>query len=534
MSKALGDSLLSACSPLIEPDESEVTQESETNPAKVYARKYWHDFRQWMLDCIVWKDDEGPTPYQLEMAETLIREKRLSGRGPHGLGKTSWNAWLILWFSTTRDAAETDWKIPTTAGAWRQLSRFLWPEVKKWAKRLRWDIIGREPFHPIFELQKLALSLKHGEAFAVASDNPELIEGAHADQLLYIFDESKAVPDATFDAAEGAFANTGANSRIEAFAVAMSTPGEPLGRFYDIQSKKPGLEDWAVRHVTFDEVVRAGRATWQWATQRKKLWGEDSALYQNKVLGKFASQDEQGIIPLAWVEAANERWNELKDNGQLLELGKRLDAVGVDVGEMGDETVMALRSGQVIIDIIHNSKQDTMATTGKVFSIISSRKGRAVVDVIGIGAGVVSRLRELTQTQDRYTSYNDEKGMGVVPFHAARASERMDSSGEMGFINLRAEAWWAMRERLDPANHSEVALPQDDKLTGDLVAPRYKVTSSGKYQVEAKADIKKRIGRSTDTGDAVIMAYWQEVTREYGMVSDEIAQELANYDGSGW
>jgi hypothetical protein len=490
--------LLSACLPLI--PELQEERNAQGDKQKEYARKYWHDFKLWINECIVWKSGEGPTDYQLEMAGLLIRHKRLSGRGPHGLGKTSWNSWLILWFATTRDAAGIDWKIPTTAGAWRQLTKFLWPEVRKWAKRLRWDVIGREPFHPVYELQTLSLKLKHGEAFAVASDNPDLIEGAHADQLLYIFDESKAIAERIFDAAEGAFSNTGANDRTEAYAVAMSTPGEPLGRFYHIQSKRAGFEDWAVRYVTFEEVVKAGRATWQWANQREAQWSEQSALYQNKVLGKFASQDEQGIIPLAWVEAANERWEVLKETGQLDELP--LTGVGVDVGEMGDETVLALRSGNVIIEIRRYSKQDLMSTVGKVYGVVSSKGGKAIVDVIGIGAGVVARLREMqSQGGEGAKSYE------VVPFHAAESSSRRDSSGEMGFRNKRAEAWWAMRERLDPASGCEVALPPDDKLTGDLVAPRYKVTSTGQYQVEAKDEIKKRLGRSTDTGDGVIMAF---------------------------
>jgi hypothetical protein len=55
-----------------------------------------------------------------------------------------------------------------------------------------------------------------------------------------------------------------------------------------------------------------------------------------------------------------------------------------------------------------------------------------------------------------------------------------------------------------------VALPPDDKLTGDLAAPRYKQASGGRLQVESKDDIKKRLGRSTDHGDAVVMAFWRE------------------------
>jgi len=44
---------------------------------------------------------------------------------------TAMAAWVILWFALTREAEGTDWKIPVTASAWRQLSKFLMPELHK-------------------------------------------------------------------------------------------------------------------------------------------------------------------------------------------------------------------------------------------------------------------------------------------------------------------------------------------------------------------------------------------------------------------
>ena len=115
----------------------------------------------------------------------------------------------MWWMAWTRDDV-VDWKIVTTAGGNRQLERYFWPGVRKWGGRLRWDMLQRKPFEGKKELMMQTLRLKTGEAFAAASDNPELIEGAHAKHLLYIFDESKRVPGGTFDAAEGAFSNAGA------------------------------------------------------------------------------------------------------------------------------------------------------------------------------------------------------------------------------------------------------------------------------------------------------------------------------------
>ena len=165
-------------------------------------------------------------------------------------------AWIVLWFALVHDGE--DWKVPTTASAWRQLTHYLWPEIHKWARYLRWDHIGRAPFDSHTELEKENLQLTTGQAFALASDNAALLEGAHAEHLLFLFDEAKEIPDSTWDAAEGAL-STG-----DCLALAISTPGEPQGRFYAIHKEAPGLEDWWTRHVTKDETIAAGRMDKAW------------------------------------------------------------------------------------------------------------------------------------------------------------------------------------------------------------------------------------------------------------------------------
>ena len=73
--------------------------------------------------------------------------------------------------------------------------------------------------------------------------------------------------------------------------------------------------------------------------------------------------------------------------------------------------------------------------------------------------------------------------------------------------NCRSAAWWTMRTALDPSGDPDICLPDDEMLLGDLSAPQWTVTSSGRIQVESKDDIRKRLGRSTDDGDAVVQAF---------------------------
>ena len=471
-------------------------------------------------DMIHWNPGERPASYQYEILEALYEQKRYSIRGPHGLGKSMMAAVSVHWFALTRDGL--DWKIPTTASAWRQLTKFLWPEVHKWSRRLRWERIGRPMYNDVRELQTLNLKLETGEAFALASDQPALMEGAHADHIYYIFDESKTIPEATFDAAEGAF--TGAHLEgKEALALSLSTPGECFGRFHAIQTRKPGYEDWGVRHVTLVEAIAAGRISQKWADDRKRQWREDSPMYQNRCLGEFATGDTGGIVPLAWVEAANQRWLEWRDSVEV-PLTKPLTAVGVDVGEGGpDQTVFALRKEWTIVELRKYPRQRLMECVGRVKGIILRYGGIGVVDVIGIGSGVVGRLREMRIDAQGWEVAEGTEGAHLFPVVGFNASstkvkdpwtgqELKDWSGELGFLNLRAAAWWHLRELLDPDKPGEILLPPDDELTADLTIPTWRVHSGGKIQVESADDLRKpeRLGRSPDTGTAVVEAFAAE------------------------
>ncbi len=408
-----------------------------------------------------------------------------------------------LWFATTREAAGIDWKVLCTASAWRHLSVYLFPEIHKWARHIHWDALGRRPFSERHELLTLNLKLVHGAATPVASNKAELIEGAHADSLLYLIDEAKIVPEATWDAVEGAFSGGGNEGLPEAFVLAISTPGPPSGRFYDIHSRKPGLEDWHVRHVTLADAIAAGRINEGWADQRARQWGRDSAMFANRVLGEFHASDEDSVIPLAWVEAAVERWHEWDQAGRPPIEGRRY--TGVDVARAGsDSTVFAHRVGLAITALEIHAREDTMQTTARVQAVTGAGEDEEtvaaapIVDSMGVGGGVVDRLRELAVPVLAYTG-------------AARTLVRT-RDGEWGFTNTRSAAYWRVRELLDPAFNATLMLPPDELLLADLTAPTWSVTTGvpPKIQVEPKDSVVARLGRSPDRGDAVAMAMWAD------------------------
>lgn len=403
---------------------------------------------------------------------------------------------IILWYALTRDGK--DWKIATTASVYQQLTHFLWPEVHKWADRIRWDKVGRPPFREGFEIVQMSVRLESGRAFAMspgknsfATQKTASIEGAHAAHMMYVFDESKVVPDAAFDSAEGAF-----STDTEAYAVAISTPGDPFGRFYDIQMRKPGYSDWWVRHVTKDECIAAGQMSPEWAEQRAQQWGVESATYINRVLGDFAEgQEAVGVIPRAWVKLAQARWKAMMESDEARANAEMaIEGYGIDIGSSPNRTVLASRypTGVFALETLP-STIDLMVLADRIATITRPRNRWARVDSVGLGAGVYDRLRQMGVRTQAYDARDSAVG-------------KRDRTGEITFGAMRSYAYWYLRDLLNPAYGFPIALPDDPELEDELCAHLYKQRESGKYQVSDKEFIEKKLKRSPDKSDAVVIA----------------------------
>ena len=205
---------------------------------------------------------------------------------------------------------------------------------------------------------------------------------------------------------------------------------------------------------------------------------------------------DDGIIPLEFVLAANERWREREAAGTLTE-GEYV--LGIDVSEGGsgaDLTTFAHRHGWSIArleDATPASRGDMMPIADKAAQAVASLGGYAIVDAVGVGAMLPGALRR--------------QGARCVAYKASAGTKLRDGSGLFGFVNVRSASWWHLRELLSPDGPG-IALPPDRDLTAELTAPTYDEVAGSKIRLEAKDAVKKRIGRSPDKADAVVMAFW--------------------------
>lgn len=221
--------------------------------------------------------------------------------------------------------------------------------------------------------------------------------------------------------------------------------------------------------------------------------------------------DEWQVIPTAWIRAAQGRWRE--DGWR----GLRMTAIAVDVAQGGqDETTFAPRYGTWFAPVVTKPGIETPDSPSVAGLVTVHRKDNCPV-VVDLGGGYGGGV----------SAYLKDNGVPVRGFNGANGSSARTIDKSLTFVNKRAETMWRFREALDPgqAGGSPIALPPDPYLVADLTAPRWKLTPRG-IQIEDKAEIRKRIGRSTDRGDAVVMC-WSE-----GQAIAE-KQARAGYGGSG-
>lgn len=198
-------------------------------------------------------------------------------------------------------------------------------------------------------------------------------------------------------------------------------------------------------------------------------------------------------IPTSWVKAAQQRWSSVPP------VGVPMCAIGCDVAQGGnDQTVLAIRHDGWYDKLIKYPGRET--PDGKVVAgkVIQHRRDNCPVAIdVGGGWGGDAHGHLRANNVDSYAY------MGV------KDSLKRSADKQLKFFNVRAEAYWRFREALDPSQPggSPVMLPDDPELVADLCAPKYQIGPNG-IKIEPKADLKERLGRSPDKGDAVVMAWW--------------------------
>lgn len=401
-------------------------------------------------------------------------------------GKSFIAGCIIPWFLDTHYPA----RVFTIAPTERQLEINLWGEFSRVYSRSRIPLGGR----PLTLDWVRQPKVWYAKGFAPKDALNAF--GVHGPNDLFIFDDAQGIDPSVFDAFENAFAGGHAK------ALLLCNPVMTSGLVYDAITKDRGeynvitIDAFKTPNVVAGREVVPGLITKEKVEQWVQKYGFNSNFVRSKVRGLPPLQEADTLISLEWLELARTR--EVAQNA-------RPYVMGVDVARFGDDkTVIGVSMDRQYVPQQEGWEQqgaDTMETSGRVIRVAKEiNADEAFIDVIGVGAGVVDRVREVAEEK--------KMRLSVIGVNVAEKANDEDQ-----YANLRSEMWWAARESLNPNNPAAMSLAGcSNDLIGDLSCLKYKVDSSGRIAVEKKEDTKKRLGRSPDHGDAYALAVFRRYT----------------------
>jgi phage terminase large subunit len=429
---------------------------------------------------------------QREIAE-LVRDNRyVVVRSCNGLGKDWLAARLALWWVYCRRGY-----VLITGPTERQVKHVVMGQVRR-AFNAAADLPG--------SLYELALRLDGSEEMGIlafTSTDASKLTGFHAPRLMVLITEAQGIEPLVWEAT---FANvTGEESRI----VAVGNPLQPTGKFFEV-SRSPNWSSVKISALEHPNVVQQrevvpGAVSKGFIDTIATEYGVGSGVYQSRVLGEFPDESDDTLCQRSWIIAANQRWQALRSRPRL---GR--PEFALDPARYGpDSSVLAVGYGDAIEELVTWSKLGMVETAGRVVAEmerfgVTRMDARTVdcadpgwrhvggytltVDEVGLGGGAVDVLREM---RIRVNAYN-----------GGRSPDR--SKDVARFRNCRARDYWNLRRRLELGT---VALPPDDKLADELCSMRWRTGMDGKIEIEAKDDLRGRLGRSPDRADAVAMIF---------------------------
>ena len=373
-------------------------------------------------------------PKQKEIAQALWKHRRISVRAAGDVGKSFIAACIVIWALINFPRCYIITTAPTNA----QVKDILWREVRMlWKKRS-----GVFPIAPGISSNLKDLKIDDERlAVGFATDQPERMSGRHDERIFFIIDEATGVDDSIIRSIDNSMGGE------NAWMILISNPTRRRGYFYRshmdqtfsqlfhrIHISADECAAWHERHIKKGNAPIPGLVTRQAVKEKRRLWQHEPDSVSIFLEGNFPDTDTQGLFKTkAWEEAYQRTLGPTGDKRILCDVAR--------FG--GDQTVIGYLDGPCLMQVIAYQGRDTMQTVGEIMSLLHDNPtAKVVVDDTSVGGGVTDRLKEL--------------GVDVTPFNGGRRSDRPER-----YANLKAEAYWSLRERVH-AGVSNAEVPQID------------------------------------------------------------------------
>lgn len=437
------------------------------------------------------EDIIGATPdeEQAKILRSVAKNPMTSVRSGHGVGKSTVEAWVVIWFMVTRPFP----KIPCTAPTQHQLFDILWAEVSKWLRNNK--ALANEL---VWTKEKVYMRGYPEEWFAVArtASKPDALQGFHAEDVLYIIDEASGVDDDIFEPVLGALSTPGARLLM------CGNPTQLSGFFYDSHNKNRA--SYATFHI---DGRNSSRVSQDFVQTIINMYGEDSDVFRVRVAGDFPLQEDDIFIPLSLVEKSIVTEFSPRKNPILIH-------IGCDVARYGDDkTVIGYKIDEKVTLYKKRQGQDTMKTADDIVMLgemlvqryrLTPEKDMPIpvkVDDGGVGGGVVDRLRQIKRNApDRFW------WLEVYPvIFGQRIKHKYYHDSTTYMMAIVKKLLQPFDEETGERKPVELILPDDQDLVAQLSGRKYALTEASKIKIESKKEVKKRGQPSPDEADCVLL-----------------------------
>lgn len=408
---------------------------------------------------------------------------RISLQACAGPGKTAvlaWCAWNFLSCYAERGEHPKGAAVSVNE---KNLADNLWPELEKWRDRsdflkkaFTWNrerIASRDFPNTWF------LSARSWPKTASADEQGKTLSGLHSRFPIFLIDESGNIPETVLRAAEQALSNCHVGKIVQA--------GNPISRegmLYAAATRLASL--WTIVRITGDpdDSKRSPRIGVEWARRQIQMYGRENPWVMSYILGQFPPSSLNSLLSDEEVTAAMGRSLPPADAYNWAQ-----PRIGVDVARFGDDrTCLFPRQGVRLFEpTVMRHARDTAVSTDIATKILDvrSRLGDAAVIMDATG-GWAAGARDVLKA----SGYEPVS----IQFHAKGLDAR--------YKNRRAELWFTMAEAIKAG----ACLPNIPDLIAELTTPTYSWVG-GAFMLEAKEQVKERLGRSPDLADALALSY---------------------------
>lgn len=426
-----------------------------------------------------------PDAEQAKILRSVADNTMTSVRSGHGVGKSAVEAWVAIWFLSTRPFP----KIPCTAPTQHQLFDILWAEISKWLRNapgLQNEIVWTK--------EKVYLKGYPEEWFAVArtATKPDALQGFHADDVLYIIDEASGVRDEIFEPVLGSLSTPGARLLM------CGNPTQKSGFFYESHTKNRAA--YSAFHI---DGRKSGRVSPEFVKKIVEMYGEDSDVFRVRVAGEFPLNEDDVFIPLPLVEKSI-----------MTEFSERktpdIIRIGCDVARFGDDkTVIGSKIDEKVTIEKKRRGQDTMKTADDIVLLYYDLLKKyptykdpviVAVDDGGVGGGVVDRLKQMQRNNPENLGQ-----MNIVPVKFGQRIKHKHYHDSTTFMMAVVKSLLSPHDEDGNPKPVELILPDDDDLVAQLSGRKYALTENSKIKVESKKDMKERGLPSPDEADCVLL-----------------------------